>query len=76
MNTADKNNQNEDRKDLFNRLGSESITSEKESLPPDDEFFLRLQRSYIEARKMEWVRRIFDELLSAAYDCHGDGCCC
>lgn len=76
MSTADKSNKNEDSKEPFKRLGLESIAPEKESLLPAEESFLRARQCRDQPREIGCESRVFDELVSAACDCRGDGCCC
>jgi hypothetical protein len=76
MGTPDEKDTKENQKEPFESLGRESICSEVESVSPGNEFLLRAECHAGEGRQMVCDSRLYDEILSASCDCHGDSCCC
>jgi hypothetical protein len=76
MGTPDEKETRENQKESFKFLGRESVCSEVESVSPDNEFLLRSECHSEQDREIVCDSRLYDEISSAACDCHGDSCCC
>jgi hypothetical protein len=66
MGAPDESYGKESQREPFKFLGRESLISEIESA----------EHRSMERRQICCESRVQDEILSAACDCHGDGCCC